>query len=73
MATSTYEPNVLVTLTSGGVNKTLNISSIFVTSVSDNSDGGSTLNLADGTTIVVTESVADIDALVTAAGGTVVT
>ena len=73
MATSAYQPNVLVTLTSDSGETEFNVSSILVTSVSDNSDGGSTLNLADGTTIVVAESVADIDALVTAKGGTVVT
>lgn len=73
MATSAYQPNVLVVLTSDNGETEFNVSSIFVTSVSDNSDGGSTLNLADGTTIVVAESVADIDALVTAKGGTVVT
>lgn len=73
MASSTYSPNIVVSLTTSSGSEDFNMHSAIVTNVTDKSDGGSTLTFADSTTVDVTESVADIDALVTAAGGTVVT
>lgn len=73
MASSTYYPNIIVLLTTSSGSENFNMHSAIVTNVTDKSDGGSTLTFADSTTVDVTESVADIDALVTAAGGTVVT
>jgi TolB-like protein len=73
MASSTYYPNIVVSLTTSSGTEGFNMHSALVTNVTDMSGGGSTLTFADGSTVDVTESVSDIDGLVTAAGGTVIT
>lgn len=73
MASSTYFPNILVSLTTSSGTERFNMHSAQVTDVTDKSGGGSTLTFADGSTVDVTETVSDIDGLVVAAGGTVET
>ena len=73
MASSTYYPNTTVSLTTSSGTEIFNMHSAQVTNVTDKSGGGSTLTFFDGSTVDVTESVSDIDGLVTAAGGTVIT
>ena len=73
MASSTYYPNTIVSLTTSSGTEIFNMHSAQVTDVTDKSGGGSTLTFSDGSTVDVTESVSDIDGLVTAAGGTVIT
>ena len=73
MASSTYYPNIIVSLTTSSGTERFNMHSAQVTNVTDKSGGGSTLTFSDGLTVDVTESVSDIDGLVTAAGGTVIT
>ena len=69
MASSTYYPNIIISLTTSSGSESFNMHSAQVTDVTDKSGGGSILTFADGSTVDVAESVSDIDALVLDAGG----